>query len=234
MLKKMRLLFFLVTATFLNAVTYSGTDCDRVPFDQKLTGLMNFRNGTFVEVGANDGLLQSNTKLFEEFYGWTGVLIEPSKSVFKKLQENRPQAKCFQCALGSFAEDKSYVYGDFNGDLMSSVEGKRRNEKALHKVYMRSLQSILDEVNLTHVNFFSLDTEGYEYNILQGIDFTRTVFDYLLIEIYKWDYEKIVSFLEEKGYRMVECFSNYNPIDNPGFTGIHNDYLFRRVDLVLN
>lgn len=222
------LLILCLVTSFLNAVTYSGTDCNKVPFDQKLVALMNFRNGTFIEVGANDGLRQSNTKLFEELYGWTGILIEPSKSVFNKLQANRPLAKCFQCALGSFKEDGSYVYGDFNGDLMSSVGGTRTSAKPTYEVYMRSLQSILDEVNLSHINFFSLDTEGYEYNILQGIDFTRTVFDYLLIEIYKWDYEKIVSFLEQKGYGLVECFSNYNPISNPGFTGIHNDYLFKR------
>lgn len=231
-LKKLSLLFLLPVSSVVANISYSGIDSDRIPFDHKLVKLMNFRNGTFIEVGANDGLAQSNTKLLEEMYGWTGVLVEPSETTFAMLQKNRPYSKCFQCALGTFEENETYVYGDFDGDLMSSVNGQRQNKEPTHEVLMRSLQSILDEVGLVHVNFFSLDTEGYEFNILQGLDFTRAVFDYLLIEIYINDYEKIVSYLEEKGYTMVECFSNYNPISNPGFSGIHNDYLFKRKSLM--
>jgi hypothetical protein len=32
-------------------------------------------NGFFIELGANDGLMQSNTAFFEFTRGWTGILI---------------------------------------------------------------------------------------------------------------------------------------------------------------
>lgn len=212
--------------------TYSLVDCLGMPLDHKLLEKINLRNGVFIEVGANDGVTQSNTKLLEEYYGWTGILVEPSPCVFSKLCDNRPTAHCFQCALGAFEQENTYVYGDFDGDLMSSIDGKRRQNAAEHKVLMRSLQSILDEVGYSHINLFSLDTEGHELAILNGIDFSKTIFDYLLIEIYNRDYEEIINFLSSKGYDMVERFSNYNLVNNPNWDGTHNDYLFQRKSVV--
>lgn len=92
---------------------------------------------------------------------------------------------------------------------------------------MRSLQSILDETGLNHIDFLSLDAEGYELHILEGIDFTRVTFDYMLIEIYSNQYEAIASYLNERGYEIIENFSNYTSESNPGWDGTHNDYLFK-------
>ena len=207
--------------------SYSAQDSRGILFDHKLTELMNFRNGTFIEVGAFDGISSSNTKLLEELYDWTGILIEPSEKMFKSLYKNRPKARCFQCALGTFQENEAYAYGDFDGHLMSSFTN-RRQKPANQKMLIRSLQSILDECEVHHINFFSLDTEGYELNILKGIDFNKTTFDYLLIEIYKHQYNDIVDFLQEKGYELICNFSNYNRTSNPKWDGTHNDYLFQR------
>ena len=216
--------------------SYSQRDTNGTPLDGKLIEVMNYTNcGVFIEVGAYDGVNQSNTKLLEQYYGWTGILVEPSQVLFENLCANRCNSKCFQCALGSFEENNTYVWGDFNGHLMSSVDGhrlkrvRRRSESAPQRVLMRSLQSILDELGIRYVNFFSLDTEGYEFNILKGIDFDKTTFDYLLIEIYNYEYVAIVSFLADKGYMMIQNFSNYNMNNDENWDGTHNDYLFKRM-----
>lgn len=208
-------------------ITYSGVDYRRIPLDHMLTEILNMQDGIFIEVGAHDGLFQSNTKLLEDYYGWRGILIEPSEIVFNKLIHNRPLARCFNCALGTFEEHGTYAYGDFDGHAMSSLTGRLNRPKTC-KVYMRSLQSILDECGVNHIHFFSLDTEGYELNILKGIDFNKTTFDYLLIEIYPHLYSDTVSFLDSKGYALVTCLSSYNLETNPFWDGTHNDYLFKR------
>ncbi|NRB21307.1 FkbM family methyltransferase [Candidatus Dependentiae bacterium] len=226
-------LFMTLTSfTAIKDVTYSAFDAKtEIPFDVTLSELMPFKNGTFIEVGANDGVRFSNTKRFEELYEWTGILIEPSPNLFNRLCKNRSNSKCFQCALGSFKEDGTYIHGDFDGHLMSSISGDRLNPPARNRVLVRSLQSILDECDYTHIHFFSLDVEGYELNILKGIDFTRTTFDYLLIEIYKHQYNDIVEFFSNKGYEMIRCLSNYSKELCPLWDGTHNDYLFKRQDL---
>ena len=55
--------------------SYSLKDADDIPFDHKLVKLLNIRNGVFIEVGANNGIAQSNTFLLEEQFDWTGILI---------------------------------------------------------------------------------------------------------------------------------------------------------------
>lgn len=233
--------FYLFIASFLTIpqlvvalkpplTTYSYVDYRGVPLDHMLIEILNMENGVFIEVGAVDGLLQSNTKLLEQEYGWTGILVEPSANLFPILCKNRPLSRCFQCALGSFEENGTFAYGDFDGHPMSSLTG-RRDTPQQYRVLIRNLQSILDECNLQHINFFSLDTEGYELNILKGIDFNKTTFDYILIEIYTHQYADIVSYLETKGYDVMKCLSNYNKVSNPGWDGTHNDYLFKRRDL---
>lgn len=221
------LFILLLSQGLFSLETYSLTDKYGVPLDIKFINKTNIQNGFFVEVGANDGILQSNTLLLEKNYGWSGVLVEPSQIAFEKLEKNRPHTKNFHCALGSFEEHNTYIYGDFDGSSMSSVDGKRLNKPATSRVLMRSLQSIFDELNVTHVDFFSLDVEGYEFHVLKGIDFERTTFNYFLIEIYEVDYEGICSFLFEKGYELVEIFSLYDH-SLPDWDGTHNDYLFKK------
>lgn len=213
-------------------ISFSGLDYLGVPFDHKLLERMNATHGIFVEVGAHDGIMQSNTKLLEDYYGWTGILVEPSEVLFKRLCNNRPNSQCFQCALGSFEQNNTYIYGDFDGSLMSSVDGKRENNRPTQRVQIRSLQSVLTEVGLQHINFFSLDTEGFELQVLEGIDFNKTVFDYLLIEIYTPQFNEIISFLLSNGYIMIENFSNYSHLTHSGWDGTHNDYLFINSSLI--
>ena len=37
------------------------------------------RNGTFVEVGAGNGIFLSNSYLLETTFGWSGILAEPAE-----------------------------------------------------------------------------------------------------------------------------------------------------------
>lgn len=209
-------------------ISYSHVDDKGVSLDEKLIHLMNYEKGIFIEAGAHDGLFQSNTKRLEEFHQWKGILIEPSISLYEQLCTNRPNSICYSCALGSFEDDASWLEGDFDGNPMASVHGERLNRDHKTIVPVRALQSILDEVGYHHINFFSLDAEGYELKILKGIDFSKTLFDYILVEIYKDKYNQIVKLLNENGYELIENFSNYNHRDNPHWDGLHNDYLFRR------
>lgn len=209
-------------------MTYSGRCSKGEPMDHLLIEkYLNFTNGTFIEVGANDGITQSNTKLLEEKYGWKGILIEPSIHSFEKIEINRNCKNTYNCALVDFKYKDNTILGDFNGDLMSSIDGKRKDSNHLFQVSCRTLQSILDETNIRHVDFFSLDVEGYELNILNGIDFSKTSFSYILIEVYTVDLENIKCFLKTHGFEMIENISGYNKETNPGWDGTHNDYLFK-------
>lgn len=59
------------------------------------------RNGVFIELGATDGVHNSNTLYYEKALGWTGLLIEPIPWYFEDghLRENRPNSICEQVAI---------------------------------------------------------------------------------------------------------------------------------------
>ena len=212
--------------------SYSLKDCSNNPIDYRLNKIFNKVNGFYIELGANDGLKQSNTALFEFFKNWTGILIEPCITAFEKCKINRPNSLCYNNACVSNDYQEEFVYGDFNTEhLMASVNAVRksglgRDINTLTKVNAITLEKILDIEKIINIDFLSLDTEGYELNILKGLNLNKYRPKYMLIEIYKNDYDNIIEFLNKYNYKLVCNFTNYNKKTNPCWDGTHNDYLF--------
>lgn len=207
--------------------TYSLVDNEGIPImNRVLKYIGNIKNGTYLEAGAYDGITQSNTKYLDDI-GWSGVLIEPSKNTFDRLIINRPSNHCINCCLVSSDYKKETISGDFNGKTMSSVNGARLNSNFSCEVRALTLDTVLSQCNIQNIDFMSLDTEGYELEVLKGLDFSKISPKYILIEIYNHMYNDIVEYLSTYNYSMVENISKYNNIDTPGWDGTHNDYLFK-------
>ena len=210
-------------------MSYSSFDCNRVSLDYKLDNLFGKKeNGYYIELGGNDGLTQSNTAFFEFSRKWKGILIEPSFNAYSQCVKNRPSSIVFNCACVSTEYTSATIVGDFNGHLMSSVEGKRLGSTSLVDISARTLSSILDEVGITDqkIDLLSLDTEGYELNILKGLNLNKWRPNYMLIEVYNKDYDELKKYLEDQGYALHSNFTNYSHVTNPGWDGTCNDYLF--------
>ena len=208
--------------------SYSTSDAHNQPLDIKLNDIFkNKTNGFFIELGANDGITYSNTAMFELEKDWTGLLIEPSVNAYTKCKANRPKSIVVNYACVSNTFKDTHVYGDFNGEMMSSVNGERTRSTALTRVSTKTLESLLDEhAPNTPIDFLSLDTEGYELNILHGLNLYKYRPVYMLIEVYTIDFDEICLFLTSKDYTLHSNFSEYSLTTNPGWDGTHNDYLF--------
>tara|TARA_R110000787_G_scaffold272612_1_gene380096 strand:+ start:239 stop:886 length:648 start_codon:yes stop_codon:yes gene_type:complete len=209
--------------------TYSHKDNKNTPLDLKLDKIFNNKTeGVYIELGASDGLFQSNTAFFEKHRGWRGILIEPCYGSYLTCKLNRPKSACFNYACVSKDYKKDYVEGDFlDGHPMASIDGGRRNCNSLTRVRALPLEKIIDKVIINReIDFLSIDVEGYELNILKGLNLKKYRPVYILIEIYKTDYTNIVDYLKNFGYLLHSNFTNYNLKDNPQWDGTHQDYLF--------
>jgi FkbM family methyltransferase len=158
----------------------------------------NKRNGTYIELGALDGELYSNTKFFEETLNWTGILIEPHPDKFISLKQNRPNNFLFNKLVSCYTGPLQFRYFVNHHAAVSGVENTMpqshfdtffdsNNEfhKTLpqKKMYMTpvKLSEIIKETKLTHIDLLSLDVEGHEYEVLQSWDFSVPI-DVILIE----------------------------------------------------
>lgn len=77
--------------------------------------------GVFLEVGANDGVQQSNTLRLERELGWSGVLIEPSPA-FLRLVENRAVSNAFFRVALVATSDTAELRGLFSGTLTDTAD----------------------------------------------------------------------------------------------------------------
>jgi FkbM family methyltransferase len=217
---------------------YSLRDSNNDFLDNKLDELFEKKqDGFFIELGANNGLLQSNTAFLEKNRNWSGILIEPNIKNFEFCKMNRPNSICynFACVSDDFTDE--FIYGDFNLQpndqisLMSSVNGLRLNtlKKNFIQVPVSTLTNILDKQVIPKIDLLSLDVEGYEYSVLKGLNLNKYKPTYMLIEIYNSDFTKICTYLKDNNYQLICNFSNYNNKNNPNWDGSHNDFLFKIV-----
>lgn len=166
---------------------------------EKILKHLPYSNGFFIEVGANNGFNQSNTYYLEKFRNWQGILIEGIPELYQECLIERPQSEVINCALVSEDFAEPYVTMKYAG-LMSLVNGTLKDEEqeqiyiqngAMVQGYLSSyeievpaktLTSILDEYDVKEIDFFSLDVEGFELSVLQGLDFNKYRPKYMLIE----------------------------------------------------
>jgi FkbM family methyltransferase len=187
--------------------------------DHKLKKYLDFEGGFFIEAGGNDGLAQSNTYWFERFRGWRGMLIEALPNQAKLCRANRPRAEVIQAAL--VANDSLKSIRIKVADLMAFIPGGRSAaEEDVHMSWARkvwslkeipeievpamTLSRILDARSGAPVDLFSLDVEGYEIPVLQGMDPDRHRPRFILVETK--DLDGVLAALKGH-YRCVEQFS---------------------------
>lgn len=193
--------------------------------DRKLEGYVNYDGGYFVELGANDGIKQSNSLYFERYRGWRGLLIEAAPQNFLKCRQNRAQQSTVYCAACvSFEHDQEFVrmvYSDLMSTPISSksdISDPSAHAKLGNKYLQngeinfefgavaRTLNSLLLEASAPkQIDFLSLDVEGFEQEVLKGVDHETFRFKYILVECR--DIDRMIAFLNENGYRFVEKLS---------------------------
>jgi len=188
--------------------------------------LEDIENGVFVEAGAHDGIFQSTTKILEDL-GWSGLLIEPSKSLYEKCKQNRTSIS-EKFALVSFDYNQDTINGDSIGYLISQNKGiTLMGEDEVCEV--STLTELCVKHNMYDIDFFSLDVEGYELEALNGVNFDLINIKYCLVEWNenKYSIENLINYMENKNFELLCNLSNFTKENCPLWPGTHQDYLFK-------
>ncbi|XP_061190047.1 uncharacterized protein LOC133197880 [Saccostrea echinata] len=129
------------------------------------------KNGFFIEMGAYDGKVHSNTLWLERKHNWTGLLIEGNPASCPFIDRAKRNAWCL-CACVAKENETTFIEGGELGgsekDMATShlihLKGNKRT-----RVPCFQLVDVLHIVGVFHINYFSLDVEGGEIVVLNSM-----------------------------------------------------------------
>lgn len=181
------------------------------------------QNGKYIELGALDGVLYSNTKFFEDNLNWSGILIEPNLYQYIKLKANRPNNYLFNELISDITDEVDFKY--FR-DEYAGVSGVEKTLPSEHfsgffnavsapqgsvKLKPVTLKSIIEKTGINHFDLLSLDVEGHELNVLKSWDFSVPI-TIIIIETLggsQLDNEKLCNdILLKNNYELKETYKH--------------------------
>lgn len=135
------------------------------------------RDGCFLEIGGADGFTHSNTYALEKHLGWRGTLVEPDPGQFKVLQRSREGNTLIHAAISPRGTNESVrlrrvgqlssLEGHEGSDMHSDTRGKSQSFATVRAI------SLTELLAARTFDYFSLDVEGAELEILRNIDWSR-------------------------------------------------------------
>jgi len=201
--------------------------------DREIAKYLPKNRGYYIELGANNGIRQSNTLYFERYLNYRGVLIEPHKATFDECVSNRdPENEFRNAACVGFDFKGSSLQLIYSGLMTTPVEGRSdipdkwkhaksgaqflKDEKIeIFEARAVTLDSILREVNAPEIiQLLSLDVEGGELEVLSGVNFIDFRFEIICVETRSPSV--VTNFLAKNGYKIKKKIS-------------HHDYLFEPI-----
>ncbi|CAB3387983.1 Hypothetical predicted protein [Cloeon dipterum] len=172
------------------------------------TVLGRLKNGFFVECGVWDGERDSNTLMLEKRYNWTGLLVEGSPTESKIIKTKNRKAwlapVCMSTSTSSMIVsfmDNSYA-GRIIGPQGMNLPGMS------HVSFVSQLcipfNTLMAALNQTTIDYFSLDVEGHELEILSTIDFERFFIRTMTVEYTQSAdrLDEILELMDENGFKL--------------------------------
>jgi len=174
------------------------------------------KKGIMIDVGAHFG---DSAKIFLE-NNWQVFCYEPDPNNRKKLLENLksyPNKTVFDKAISNKADELVAFYDSAESTGISGLLPFNKNHKKICEVQTSTLAKEIKENNIKNVDFLKIDTEGYDFMVLQGFPFDfmkpfiiECEFEDLKTTKLNYKVKDTINFLQDKGYFVY--VSQWHPI----------------------
>ena len=185
--------------------------------------------GTFVEIGGNDGWSTSNTVFLESCSGWRGVLIEPDPRAFKMMRKARPHVlsvragACSDHGSVSLVRRSDSITGSQAMEQVLKQSPGRAFFRPLRWTYNRSLiervavpcaplGDVFELLKLSRIDAMVVDVEGSEDELLQSIEWRAADIGLLSVELTKLNKTRnaaVLSRIQAAGFALVACIAEW-------------------------
>jgi FkbM family methyltransferase len=187
--------------------------------DLILAKLFSYKSeGLFIDVGANDPVELSNTYLFYKM-GWNGISFEPIPSLAEKFKKKRTGDIVINKAMSNFIGEADFSAGVNEYEVNSSLLNIDLPKQKLIKVKVDKLENVLDELKIKEIDFISVDTEGTEVDVLEGLNLDKYRPRFILAEYNTAGKanDKLCPYLFTKGYQPI-YINTWNIIFSENFS----------------
>jgi len=168
--------------------------------------------GVLVDIGAADGITHSNSKWLIE-QGWSALLVEPNEYNYNKLvnlHKDNHKVIIENCGCSNETLDNVKFFINKNDDMEQcstfSEEFSTNVKNYYNCEYVESTSNLiktselLKKHNITHIDFISIDAEGYDSIIIDGINFNDVVIDLICVENINYN---CINNLVNLGYSLI-------------------------------
>lgn len=168
------------------------------------------RPGYFVEVGVGDGRTLSNTHLLEKSLGWSGLLLEPNRAFHDAIRAQRAAQLDARAVYSQSGGKLPFVAVTDERELSGLAGhiaggGDRRAADTYDVETVTLTDALIQHGAPAEIDFVSIDTEGSELQVLEGLDLSKFSVRCFTIE-HNYDEKRnaaIVGMLTKAGYRVV-------------------------------
>ena len=129
------------------------------------------KKGFYLDVGCQHPVSNNNTYLLYK-RGWNGINIDLDPKNIRLFNLERPN-EINICKCVSSNNSKKDLFFFHPGSPINSLEKKTIKNKSnfsLKKIKTFTLNSILEDQKIQHIDYFNLDVEGHEIDILKNFD----------------------------------------------------------------
>jgi len=154
----------------------------------------NLNNGFLVDIGAADGISNSNSRFLIES-GWSALLVEPNKKNFEKIKNLYLNNKkiilenigCSKDTIDSvdFYIDQNDEYEQLSTFSQVQVDKCKKMYNCgfkLDKVNLIKTSELFNKHLIKKIDFLSIDTESFDTNVILGINFNDCEIDLICVE----------------------------------------------------
>ena len=170
--------------------------------------------GFYVDVGCFHPIRFSNT-LFLYQKGWTGLNLDLSKKTIDLFKMSRPKDLNLNYGVGDKNCEMEYYYNKdifqsntFNDQFKDHFLKPQNLKKK--RIEVKTLSYLLNlYFPQKTIDLLDIDAEGFDYEILKGIDFKKNIINLIMIEVHHFSKEtidksiKIRNLLEQEGFILV-------------------------------
>ena len=174
------------------------------------------QNGYFIDVGANDYMVNSTTYYLEKHLHWHGIAIDPIKKFAEGYKANRPNTTFLAYFISDKSADTKTLYQVLSNSRISSankgsIAGFPSKEV---QVPTMTLNDILAKHPIKQIDLVSIDVELSEMEVLGGFDIDKYQPKLVVIETHGPVREKIYAYFKAHHYEAIEKYSYLDSLNS--------------------